>query len=445
MKKYTLSQYNCIKKIGDTTVGVNLLKQLLFSIDCAKHQELMDYSDDLEQLQIKNSVFFNTMYKLGVIQDTHLDKTANQSLLLKNRMYIFNSEEYRLTINPTLNCNFNCWYCYETHSKKRMNKSIISNTLQYIQNLVEQKRMTVFYLDWFGGEPLLCYKTVMKTLAVEAKKICENSGILFESGITTNGYLINEEIITFFKEINMQSLQITLDGKREVHNTIRFQNNNHNSYDKIIQNIILLAERLEPKNLAVRINFTMDSFYDITSIIDSFPLSVRNKITILLQQVWQDKDKDKLDIKEFEEAKLTFEKAGFRVEKNILNCAGYTCYADKFKQAVINYDGRVFKCTARNFEKEKEDGVLTEDGQIMWHNDKLPIKIAKATFENDICMNCKYLPVCFAPCSQKMYQVHRGDDFNKYCFKAGIEITLDYIMTEFEKSGKALAPLLNYR
>lgn len=445
MRKNILSKYNCIKKIGDTVVCLNLLNQTLFAIDNEKYTKLIEYSNSLEELKENDPVLFSTFSKLGLIQDSYLDTIANKHLLLLNRNQVFNSEEYRLTINPTLNCNFSCWYCYETHSKKRMSKSVISSTLKYIQNLVNKKSMSVFYLDWFGGEPLLCFNTVMKTLALEAKKICDKNNIYFESGITTNGYLINEEVISFFKEINMQSLQITLDGARDIHNTIRFQKKGTDSYDKIVKNIISLAEEIEPKNLALRINFTKDSFDSIFSIIDSFPISGRNRITILLQQVWQDKDKEKLGIEEMENARLIFENAGFEVDNNILNCKGYTCYADKFKQAVINYDGRVFKCTARNFEKEVEDGVLTEDGEIIWSKEKLPLKILNATFENDNCMMCKYLPVCFGPCSQKMYNVQLGDVFNKYCFKGGIESTLDYIMTEFEKSGKAIAPLLEYR
>ena len=165
------------------------------------------------------------------------------------------------------------------------------------------------------------------------------------------------------------------------------------SYDKIVQNICLLANELRPNNLALRINYTKETFNGISKIIESFPFEVRGKITILLQQVWQDKDNKKSLVKDIEETKRKFVDAGFKIDKFIFNLKGYTCYADLYHQAVINYDGRVFKCTARNFEKEKEDGNLTEDGNIVWTN-SLSKKLAYATFENEKCLKCKFLPIC---------------------------------------------------
>ncbi len=446
MQKYIFSKYNVFKTFNDTVVGINLFRKMIFAIDIEKYSKICRYSNKLDRLEKDDPVLFSLMHKLGVIQTSVFDTSIYRSLLLNNRIENFNSSEYRLTINPTLNCNFSCWYCYESHPKRRMSKETVTAILKFIDNLTSEKNLSKFYLDWFGGEPLLCYNTVMKQLATGAKKICTEKDILFESGMTTNGYLIKEDMIPFFEEINMQSFQITLDGAKNIHNTIRYTKANRgDSYDRIVRSIILLAEKMHPQNLALRINFTRESFSSVKDIIASFPTEVRKKITILLQQVWQDKDNGKVSIQEIEGLRLDFAEAGFLIDKEILNTKGYSCYADKYNQAVINYDGRIFKCTAKNFEKEREDGTLTKGGEIVWSEILLPLKLSKATFENKKCMNCKYLPVCFGPCSQKVSTVKEPGDFDKFCFEGGIEETLSYIMTEFEKTGKGLAPLLNYR
>ncbi|HCY74416.1 MAG TPA: hypothetical protein DHV28_00710 [Ignavibacteriales bacterium] len=445
MNNYVFSKYNIFKTIKDTVVGLNLINKALFALDVEQYNILKTYEHRLNKLNDKYPILFSTMFKLGIIVDKQIDNNQQKQILLKNRLIVFSEKTFRLTINPTLNCNFSCWYCYETHTQKNMSKERVSAIIKYIEHLVKNLHIHHLDLGWFGGEPLLSYKTVMKELAVAAKNICDQNGVSFQSDITTNGYLIKPDMIPFFKEINMQSFQITLDGEKDIHNKIRIHRNKDFSYDKIVKNICLLATELRPKNLALRINFTQESFDGIDKIIESFPWNIRSNITIMLQQVWQDKNNKMFSVKEIDEARLKFENAGFNIDRNtILNLKGYTCYADLYYQAVINYDGRVFKCTARNFEKEKEDGILTNEGNIIWTN-SLAMKTSNATFENRKCLDCKYLPVCSGPCSQKISNVKDPNDFEKYCYVLGIEQILDYIMTEFEKSDKTLAYLLDYR
>ena len=275
-----------------------------------------------------------------------------------------------------------------------------------------------------------------------AKNKCDNNNINFETGITTNGYLIKKEMIDFFKEVNMKSFQITLDGDRDNHNKIRIHNNKIPTFDKIIENICFLADELKPRNLALRVNYTNENFDAIANIIHYIPSELRPNITVLLQQVWQDKD-NKITVSDIENKKDTFKDAGFKVNEEILNLKCYTCYADLFNQAVINFDGRVFKCTARNFNEEQEDGILDDSGNINWNMNRLSYFLANSTFENEVCKLCIYLPICYGACSKKMAMVN--DDIKlleRFCFKSGIESTLDYIMENFSKSNIAVSNLI---
>lgn len=442
---YHLSKYNYFKKVNNTIIGVNLINKVLFALDEDKYNLLVLFQNNLNLLKEENFVFYNAMKKLGIISTSDADEAFYENALLKRRLVVFRDSSYRLTVNPTLNCNFSCWYCYESHSKRSMSEETMQNVLKFIKRTASRTDIQVFELDWFGGEPLLYYKKILYPLAVAAKEICDKENVYFVSGMTTNGYLINKNMIDFFKNVNMQSFQITLDGSKDFHDKIRYTHTGKGSYDTIIGNVILLAKELKPQNLTLRVNYTLGSFNSIWNITKSFPTSVIPRIKIILQQVWQDEEHNKLMVKDIGDLQFELEKAGFQVEKEILHCGiNTTCYADNLNQAVVNFDGRVFKCTALDFERSKEDGILTEDGNITWNN-ILSHKIVRATFENEYCKECKYLPVCYGPCHKKATAVLDGDDFNKYCFIEGIEETLDYIMTEFEKTNQSLAPLLDFR
>lgn len=445
MERLVLSKYNQFKVIEDTVIGVNLCNKMLFALDIDKYDILTQNATNLENLKKLNPAFFNAMRKLGVIRDIEFDESFYENSILKRRIKIFKDPNYRLTINPTLNCNFSCWYCYETHKKQYMTPSVINSIMKFIERTVCRSDIKQFELDWFGGEPLLCYETIMKPICKYAKELCDRENVKLLTTITTNGYLLNRKMIDFFKDINMQSFQITLDGPKQIHNTIRYTHNHEGSYDRIVKNISLIAKELNPQNLSLRINYTLKSFDSLFNIAESFPEDVRSGITVLLQPVWQDKVNGDIPISKVEGLKERFKQAGFKVEIEILHCSdNTTCYADLMNQAVINYDGRVFKCTATDFEKAKEDGILTEEGDIMW-SPSLARKISKATFENNYCQTCTFLPICFGPCHKKMLFVANGDDFRKYCYKDGITETLDYIMREFKKTGQPLSSLLEYK
>lgn len=402
---------------------------------------LIDYKDNIEHLQEINGALFSLMIKLGVIVPYGRDEMFYTDSLFARRLNIFKDPLYRLTINPTLNCNFSCWYCYEKHTKKYMSDDVHNRILKLITNIATEQQIEYFHLDWFGGEPLLCYKKSVVPITQFARNECAKHNIKFSSGITTNGYLITPNMFDFFREVNMQSFQITLDGPENIHNSIRFADKNHGSYNQIVKNISLLAENLNPENLCLRINYTSDSFPYIDTIIHSFDEKIRPNIKILLQQVWQDEGKKQIDIEDVYKLKNKFDSNGFKVEKSFLNKQGdTTCYADNLNQAVVNYDGRIFKCTALNFEEEKEDGNLAEDGNILWTH-SLAYKLQYATFENEHCKECKFLPLCYGPCHKKIVHYRNGANFDKYCFKYGMEANIDYLINKFAETQKPLMSL----
>ena len=129
------------------------------------------------------------MVEKGFFVNTNLNELEE---VKKLQLEIDNKDDFfDLFINPTMNCNFKCWYCYETHIKSsKMTKTTIQNVISFCNNIIyENKNLKRFYLSWFGGEPLLQYKDVVLPLLIELSSLFRKNNIKFNSGFTTNGLL----------------------------------------------------------------------------------------------------------------------------------------------------------------------------------------------------------------------------------------------------------------
>lgn len=75
--------------------------------------------------------------------------------LLNHRASFVNSKEYKSTIIPTFDCNYNCWYCIQKHVKEKISKKKLDLIIQHIKTYILENDITSYILSWFGGEPLM--------------------------------------------------------------------------------------------------------------------------------------------------------------------------------------------------------------------------------------------------------------------------------------------------
>jgi uncharacterized protein len=427
---YKLSKYLLKKEHQDLMIIFNSLNKKIFAINKNKYKKIIDHKNNLKLLKENEPALFGLFYKLGNI----IDNTNKEldSIVIKNREKIYDNSTYRLTINPTLDCNFSCWYCYEEHDSKRMRKKSIKIIESFVLNIVSQKGVKIFNLDWFGGEPLLYFRELVYEISKKIKEICLNNNVAFYNSITTNGYNISEMDLKLYNEIKLNNFQITIDGHKQIHDKIRRDKSGKPSYDKIMKNINLLADNVDNCKIVLRINYTTKTLRKIENVVGSIDNKNRKNITISFQQVWQDKDKNQLDVAY--SIKKHFKDHNYKVdEPQYYNDEYVVCYADRFNQVVINYNLDVYKCTARDFNNYIPDGKLLDNGNIKWNDTLYNKRFVKSTFENQECMNCKFLPLCFGPCSQKCMENNMNDKsvIEKYCRKDGIVKGVEYMFNEF--------------
>jgi len=110
-----------------------------------------------------------------------------------------------LIIVPTLSCNFDCQYCFETGKRaSHMEDDIINQLIPFIK---KHRHAQDLHVTWYGGEPLLCLDVIKKILLKISSEL-PNYPIKYHS-IITNGYYFNQEVVDLFKEFPLNAIQIT--------------------------------------------------------------------------------------------------------------------------------------------------------------------------------------------------------------------------------------------
>lgn len=180
------------------------------------------------------------------------------------------------------------------------------------------------------------------------------------------------------------------------------------SFDKILSNI-QLAINNEIEVIA-RFNYTKDNLWGIYSALERLAtFTNKDKITIALNQVWQDGDikrtpyeKRKIE-KELKRIRKGIVELGMRsLPKDLQMAFVNSCYADKKNECLINYDGGIFKCNARDFTEDRKLGELKPDGSIQWNSGES--KWMKSKLADQICRHCFLIPICGGGCRRILFE-----------------------------------------
>ena len=360
----------------------------------------------------------------GFIVDDEVDEYSEAlSIKMKTRL---NKKTYSVIINPTLDCNLNCWYCYESHKAgSQIAPKTIESILKHLELKYVEDKFEHLELSFFGGEPLLITKEVVSIIE-GASEFCDKQGVQMRISFTTNGTIIPSNILSILQNKKIL-FQITLDGVKEQHNSIRgFKNAlNTNSYDIVWRNIRKLLSTLDDIHLCLRINFDNNTFDEYSDLVEQILSLDKECLTVSLQKVWQVNSNLINYEKVFDFINILQE---HKVNVSFLDFSNgeTTCYADKLNSAIINYDGSVFKCTARDFNISHSVGELIQNGDIIWNYDKLKeYSFSKIPSK---CQNCKLFPSCPGICSQKI--IDMGDEAPCYIGKPfSIE---DYVLFNYK-------------
>ena len=169
-------------------------------------------------------------------------------------------------------CNLNCSYCFASQGKYHGERALMSfdvgkRALDFlIENSGSRRNLEV---DFFGGEPLMNFD-VVKELVRYARSIEKEKNKNFRFTLTTNGVLVDRDVIDFANR-EMSNVVLSLDGRKEVHDRFRVDYSGGGSWDKIVPKFQEFVKARGGKNYYMRGTFTHanpDFLEDIKTMLD---------------------------------------------------------------------------------------------------------------------------------------------------------------------------------
>ncbi|MBO4738398.1 MAG: SPASM domain-containing protein [Bacteroidales bacterium] len=385
-EKYIYNSYtNSLVKVDDKLyVKLYTLKNKNFTI-----QELGESDEIILDLRKARIVIEN-------LQDDFLQYQA----ITWGRRKI--SNVYNITIAPTMDCNFHCYYCFEQPEKEYMSDGVIEKIVTYINNIRNCKRLN---LTWFGGEPLLALQQITKI----TNKIRLSSRTSKDFCIITNGYYLTKEVTDNLNNLQIDSIQLTVDGLFDDYNQVKNMKDNKNCFNVFLNNLDYFAEKQKDIRLNIRVNIEKNiknKFLDIASFfIKRYP----NNYNILPYPAFL---KNICNTTKQSQACMfcdTAEKMEFSIDlfhktgnKDFLypGNAFSECAVRNENSWAFGPDGSVYKCWENIGNKSTKIGHLNEKGEIIIDNYPRLLRYLYGAdpLSHKDCKQCFYLPICFGGC-----------------------------------------------
>ncbi len=177
-----------------------------------------------------------------------------------------------LCLHVAHTCNHNCSYCFASQGKYHGERALMSfevgkRALDFlVENSGTRRNLEV---DFFGGEPLMNFDVVKKLVAY-ARSIEKEKNKNFRFTLTTNGVLIDDDVIEFSNR-EMSNVVLSLDGRKEVHDKFRVDYAGNGSWEKIVPKFQKFVQARGGKNYYMRGTFTHhnpDFLEDVRAMLD---------------------------------------------------------------------------------------------------------------------------------------------------------------------------------
>ena len=298
-------------------------------------------------IDIDDEEFIQQLKQGSFLQEDAMDELAHLRLRMLQSRY--QTRSLSLTIAPTADCNFRCPYCYEKDFL--CNKYMSEELQQKIIDMVKSHARSISNLGiaWYGGEPLMAIDIIEK-LSREFIRICEEHDIDYTATMVTNGYFLTRKNAELLRELKVSSIQITVDGAKEVHNTRRPLADGSGTFDTIMENMREAKELLPSVNLRINVDMdNIDSAKDVIDVVAQYGLG--ENVFPYLGRILPDNG-------EYESSRC-FDTCGFSEvefdhymenldDKSLLwkypRTTSNVCAADSINSLIIAADGRIYKC-----------------------------------------------------------------------------------------------------
>lgn len=429
------SKYNLIITSSETreTILFNTLYGSLTVWDEKEIQLVKSY------LSYPNNLHFNSAKIKSLLIDNKylIGDEIDEIAIIENRKRQGMADNNRLDviIMPTLDCNFSCLYCYESHPQSRMTDETENSINKWLS--LQIPKYKVVMLSWFGGEPLLGCERVI-SISKHALKVAKEVGVFWVTHMTSNGYMLTRQNIEKLIEAGIYNFQVTVDGTPDNHNQLRVLKNGKATFERVFHNIINLARSDKRVKISLRVNFNQINLHSIPHLLEMFPTDVRPQLRVVYEPIFGNcslSATDNLPHGEISEAIASYYQLARELGYDVILCNASIhtgklvyCYAERQNQVIINYNGDVHKCSVSNFDTEARVGYIRDDG-VLVKEDNWNQWFSSNLFEEK-CYDCVYLPLCMGGCRKMRSQLQNT---GSYC--ALVPTNSSYILKQIALQG----------
>ena len=304
---------------------------------CAKYPEITaddieEIFQDIEELKKEGKLFSEDKFK-----DLQIDIQARPTQLKA------------LCLHIAHDCNMCCKYCFAGEGEYSGDRSLMSFEVgkRALDFLIEQsgsrKNLEV---DFFGGEPLLNFD-VVKQLVAYARSIEKEKGKNFRFTLTTNGVLLDDEVMEWANK-ECYNVVLSLDGRKETNDRMRRTRNDKGTYDLILPKFQKMAKERNQQGYYIRGTYThynTDFANDILHLADMGfeqlamePVVTDPKMDYALQESDIPKLKDQYDLLAKEMCKRNREGKGFTFFHYMIDLEGGPCIYKRISGCGVGTD-----------------------------------------------------------------------------------------------------------
>lgn len=403
---YKYSYYNIVLKENEEYVYLyNSYSGALCKLEKEVHKLILNtVLDDNDKCK-----YFDELLKQGFIKPIDLDE-YNQ-IVLTERVTVLSKPNKTLSyvIAPTLACNLNCDYCFESgyRNSKVISDELIIAVADYILNRTSAD-INDIHISWFGGEPLIAFNKIVKFSEYLLPKLKEK-GIKFHSSMISNGILLTAHRAKILKEkCALKRVQITVDGTEKIYCARKHAT--EKQYKDLFKNIKSALEYLE---ISIRLNCDGDNYEDLKTVTKQlFDFCGNNKnLSVYLAKLVdfvgcggkQYFSQDAFDSKRIEFDKYVCRLQDKPYEPYIHKYRKSFCGLFKLHNQVIGAEGEIYKCEHHVGQSDKVIGNIKYG---LNYNDFLLKFIENEQQEQ--CKSCKIFPICLGGCPAQKLDLPKG-------------------------------------
>ena len=252
--QYKNNGYNIVLDVCSGSVHVvdDLVYDIIAEYEGHTKEEVLDRLSSYDRAEASEAYDEVT----GLVEDGTLfapDVYKDYIIDFKKRKTVVKA----LCLHIAHDCNLACRYCFagegEYHGDRAlMSLEVAKKSLDFlVANSGFRRNLEV---DFFGGEPLMNWDVVKKTVEY-GRSLEEKYDKKFRFTLTTNGILLNDEIMEFANK-EMANVVLSIDGRKEVHDYMRPTRNGKGSYDILLPKFQEFARKRGNRSYYVRGTYT---------------------------------------------------------------------------------------------------------------------------------------------------------------------------------------------